>query len=284
MKIKVLVTGANGQLAKTLKHLFLNTNDQIEFYFFNRKELDITSQDALLQSFNKNKYQYCINCAAYTNVELAETEKEKAFLVNAIAVDSVSKICKIYNTILIHISTDYVFDGAKSSPYTEDDITNPINEYGKSKLQGELNIKKNLEHYYIIRASWLYSAYGHNFLKTIVNKIKDNANLSVTTAQIGTPTSCEDLSRFIYYILNTKIAFGVYHFSAKGEATWFDFAREISLSFKSYNQQKLNAVENYKTNAKRPNYTVLNIGKTEANYQQLKHWKTSLKSLISLLG
>jgi len=280
MKIRVLVTGSNGQLGKTLKHLFFVNQDNIEFNFFDKNKLDITSEKSLRNKFSNKEFQFCINCAAYTNVELAETEEENAFLVNAYAVKTLALVCKEFNVVLIHISTDYVFDGLKIKPYTVEDITDPINIYGKSKRQGEIYLEGILNEYYIIRASWLYSIFNKNFLKTIVSKINQNLDLNITTEQTGTPTSCEDLSYFIYFIIKEKIPFGTYHFSAQGSGTWFDFAKQISINFKNYDPYKLKEVQSYISKAARPKRSVLDLSKTEKAYKKLNMWETSVKHTV----
>ena len=155
MKTKVLVTGANGQLGQTIKTLYNENDEGVQFVFTNKNELDITNLEETSDFFSKTKYDYCINCAAYTNVEQAEESIELAFKINAEAVKNLAILCKKHKTILIHISTDYVFDGKKKTPYTETDSTNPINQYGKSKLKGEQDISNTLEEYFIIRTSWL---------------------------------------------------------------------------------------------------------------------------------
>ncbi|NNE32357.1 MAG: dTDP-4-dehydrorhamnose reductase [Winogradskyella sp.] len=283
MKTRVLVTGSNGQLGTTLKQLFLENSDAITFDFCDKSKLDITSINALSTQFNTTKYQFCINCAAFTNVELAATKSKDAYRINAEGVKNLAEVCKQNNTTLIHISTDYVFDGNKHTSYNTTDCTNPINEYGRSKLQGELYIKELLSNYYIIRASWLYSANGNNFVNSILNKLIDGANLSITTSQRGTPTSCIDLSNFIYYILKAKIPFGIYHFSAKGSTTWFGFAKEIIKQANSIKDVNITPVDNFKTIADRPKNSVLNISKTEKEYRQLPNWKQSLKEVMKLL-
>src|SRR5690606_35122715 len=165
--IDVLVTGANGQLGKSIQEL--NDHDaNIKFTFTSSQELDITNQNLVNSFFLKGNYDYCINCAAYTAVDKAQTEQEKAYLVNAEAVKYLAEACKENDTVLIHVSTDFVFDGQKGSPYTEDDPTNPIGVYGASKLKGEQYIQSILEKYFIVRTSWVYSEYGHNFVKTML--------------------------------------------------------------------------------------------------------------------
>lgn len=228
-KIRVLVTGADGQLAKTIHELYANNAFNIDFVFFNKDMLDITNADNITVEFSKKKYHYCINCAAYTNVEQAEKTPEKAYQVNAKGVMNLAHLCKEYGATLIHISTDYVFDGEKKNPYTIIDKPNPINEYGKSKYQGELYIQDTIVQHFIIRTSWLYSKkYGHNFYRTIVKKAKLVDQLRVTKEQIGCPTNTVNLAEFIFKIIRFKNkSFGILHFCDKQSMTWYDFAKNI---------------------------------------------------------
>lgn len=267
MKTKVLVTGADGQLAQTIKALYSDSNEGIEFFFVNKNELDITNLTAVSNLFSNINYDYCINCAAYTNVEQAEESTDLAYKINAEAAKYLAVACEKNKTILIHISTDYVFDGKKRSPYLETDKTNPINQYGKSKLKGEQYISTILKEHFIIRTSWLYSRFGKNFVKTITKKIKENADLKITTAETGTPTSCTDLSCFIYTIINTKSNnYGLYHFSNEGQCTWYDLAVEIAKNLNSYNKKKLIPIDGFKTKAKRPEYSVMSKDKVRLNF------------------
>ena len=283
MKTKILVTGADGQLAKTIKELYVKNSDNLQFHFVNKKELDITNFKEVSTFFSKNEFDYCINCAAYTNVEQAEESTELAFKINSEAVKHIATVCNEKNIILFHISTDYVFDGKKSTPYSETDITNPINQYGKSKLKGEQYIKEILKEHYIIRTSWLYSNFGKNFVKTIANKVKENADLKVTTSEIGTPTSCIDLAKVIYeLILVKKVPYGTYHFSNEGEGSWFDFAKQIAVEFKEYNLNQLQAVDFFKTKALRPEYSVLSKNKIKLHLKEpIKNWEKSVVEILS---
>ncbi len=226
-RIKVLVTGSNGQLGRCIESSsYMYTN--LEFVYKDSKELDITSTHKIDTLFRRNNFDYVINCAAYTNVEQAEKEPKKAFLVNAEGVRNLAKVCKKDNTILIHVSTDYVFDGEKKTPYTEEDVPNPINEYGKSKLAGEQHVQNILDNYFIIRTSWLYSQFGKNFYKMILKKSEIEKELTITTTEIGTPTNANDLANFILEIVAVRSTkYGLYHFSNEGQATWYDFAEEI---------------------------------------------------------
>ena len=257
--IKVLVTGANGQLGKTIDELYSKNNHGLDFTFVSKNEIDITDENALKSFFKSNHFDYCINCAAYTNVEQAEKTPDIAYRVNAEAVKYLAEACLETETTLIHISTDYVFDGEKQTAYTIDDLPNPINEYGKSKLQGEKYIQDILEKYFIIRTSWLYSKkYGRNFYKTILDKAKTEIELFITTEQVGCPTDTVSLSNYIVQIiiLNNN-NFGVYHFSDNIVMSWYDFALQIILENKMVERIKLSKAKNYSTFAKRPKYSVL---------------------------
>lgn len=283
MKTKVLVTGANGQLGKTFEELY--SNNEFEFVFTSKNILDITNYSLVDTYFRENKFKYCINCAAYTNVEKAEDDPEQAIKINAEVVKNLALKCKKYNTILLHISTDYVFDGKKQSPYTENDLVNPINEYGKSKLLGEKYIENILTDYFIIRTSWLYSKHEGNFLKTIVSKIHKNSQLKITTAQKGTPTSCIELSKFIYFLISSKQKkYGIYHFSAIGETTWYKFALQIASHFKNYDKSNISPVSSFNTKATRPQNSVLNNGKAQLIYKRIERWEKSVNhTVINLL-
>ncbi|MCF8714893.1 dTDP-4-dehydrorhamnose reductase [Joostella atrarenae] len=254
--IKILVTGASGQLGLTIRENKDNYKN-VEFVFCDSYELDITNENSIVKAFKEHRPNYCVNCAAYTNVEQAEKEPKKAFLVNADGVKYLADACRIYNITLVHISTDYVFDGEKSEPYCVDDITNPINVYGKSKLQGELYVKESLLKYYIVRTSWLYSKnFGKNFYKTILEKARKGERLYITDNQEGCPTNTETLSNFIIYLILMDKRYGIYHFSDKERMTWYGFARKI-LKDNSFNSIEVIKDNSYKTVAKRPKYSIL---------------------------
>lgn len=225
---RILVTGAGGQLGLTLQELAPNY-PELSFDFKTSDKLDITDKAMLADIFRDDQYQYCINCAAHTDVEEAEKNPDKAYEVNAEAVKNLAKLCKETDVVLIHISTDYVFDGEKGSPYHPDDEPNPINEYGKSKLKGERHIQKLLNRFYIVRTSWLYSKkYGNNFYRTILEKAKKGETLKVTDAQTGCPTNTVTLSRFLLEeLIKKEPPFGIYHFTDGRVMTWYDFAEKI---------------------------------------------------------
>ena len=254
----ILITGANGQLGMTIQELYAG-NRAFNFIFTSKPELDITSKKQLDVFFDKYKFDYCINCAAYTNVEQAEKTPDLAYKVNAEAVKNLAEACKESNTTLIHISTDYVFDGDKKEPYTIEDVPNPINEYGKSKLLGEAYIQDVLTDYFIIRTSWLYSKkYGKNFYKTILEKAQKEDKLSITDEQTGCPTNTESLAKYIIDLIVYKSAdYGLKHVSDNKVMTWYHFAKEILSENKLNNKTKLVKTSNYVTFAKRPKNSIL---------------------------
>lgn len=279
---KVLVTGAGGQLGNCFKSLTGNF-ETIELLFFDSAQLNICDSQALENLFENHQFQYCINCSAYTNVELAEEQIEQAFEINAKAVGKLAEICKNYGSTLIHFSTDYVFDGTKESAYLEGDQTNPINVYGASKLKGEELVTANLQRYYIFRTSWLYSDNGHNFFTTIRRKAEEGADLKITTSQRGTPTNAYDLASFILKLISdNRTEYGIYHFSNLGEATWYDFAAEIIRLLGKEQDINLVRTDHFKTKAARPSYSVLNKEKALREFgYPIKSWRNSLASLFS---
>lgn len=282
MKTNVLVTGSNGQLGLTIRELYGINDDGINFIFTTKEELDITDSENLRTFFTKTKFDYCINCAAYTNVDQAEIDFENAFKVNAEGAKNLAFICKSFNTILIHISTDYVFDGEKQKPYSERDQTNPLNQYGKSKLLGEQHIQSIFYNYFILRTSWLYSPYGKNFLKTIVAKIRNNAELQIVNTQIGVPTSTYLISRFVYHLIIKAIkGFGICHVVPNGKSTWFEFAKEITHYFPNYNSNQLIPIIEFPTVAIRPQYSVMSNTKAHEMDFIFEDWKSYLNEAIS---
>lgn len=256
--VRILVTGSGGQLGLTLEECASGFPEFI-FDFKTSKELDITNKKELRVAFQNGKYDFCINCAAFTNVEQAEKQPQKAFNINAQGVKNLAEMCKDHKTTLIHISTDYVFDGEKKEPYIVGDITNPINEYGRSKLAGEKYIQEILPNHIIIRTSWLYSKkHGHNFYRTILKKAFDGEDLHITDAQFGCPTNTEALAKFILkQNMSGKTPFGIYHYTDGKPMTWYEFARQIL--DENGLTEKVNLVldTNYRTFAKRPKNSVL---------------------------
>ncbi len=287
MKTKVLVTGSKGQLGQCIEDLSQEYST-IQFVFTDAKTLDITNEEAVNQQFQNNNFNYCINCAAYTAVDQAEKEEELAFKINAEGPKNLGLVCKRYGVVLIHISTDFVFDGTKKEPYTEEDIPNPISVYGASKLQGEIEIQKDLERYFIIRTSWLYSEHGNNFMKTMLRIYFDKLSITsgneirVVSDQIGTPTYAGDLAQVILKIISDKSGdFGLYHYSNEGSISWYDFAKAI------FKESKINikvnpiTTEEYSILARRPAYSVLNKQKVKYNLGVMTlDWKESLKKAV----
>ncbi|MCF4100656.1 dTDP-4-dehydrorhamnose reductase [Gillisia sp. M10.2A] len=277
----VLVTGASGQLGSCLQKI-ANERLEIDWLFLTSAEMSVSSKKDLRLVFGNKQIDYCINCAAYTNVEKAESEKDKAFDINATAVKELALICKEHNLVLIHISTDYVFDGEKELPYLETDLTNPINVYGASKLQGEKHIQEILDKYFIFRTSWLYSQFGHNFFKTVLKKAYEGETLNITTAQTGTPTNANDLAEFLTnLIVEGNANYGLYHFSNLGATTWYGFAKKI-LEITALNEKvELNKDTSYTTIAKRPQNSVLDKEKLETSFKiDLNTWEKAVEELL----
>ena len=258
--ISVLVTGSEGQLGKCLQKI-ANNFDFLEFKFLDSKGLDITDTKNINKVFQSENYNYCINCAAYTNVEQAEKTPAPAFELNALAVKNLSLACKKHDVVLIHISTDYVFDGEKEEGYTIKDTPNPINQYGKSKLAGESSIQEILDKYYIIRTSWLYSEYGNNFYKTILNKAQTEKVLYITDEQTGCPTNANNLAKYILNLIASQnTEYGIYHFTDGKAMTWYDFAKMILKENNLEATSKIEKAKNYRTFAARPRNSVLKSG------------------------
>ena len=261
----VLVTGSNGQLASCIKDL-AKQYEGLNFIYTDYQELDICDLNQVNTFFKSNKkIDYCINCAAYTAVDKAETEVDKAFEINANGAKNLAIACREFDAILIQISTDFVFDGEKKEPYTETDVAKPISVYGASKLKGEVEIQKINKKYFIIRTSWLYSEHGTNFMKTMLKLAETRDEISVVSDQIGTPTYAGDLAEVILKILTSKSDnFGVYHYSNEGVASWYEFAKAI---FEASNIEiKLNPIKTsaYPTPAKRPVYSVMDKTKIKS--------------------
>lgn len=283
----ILVTGANGQLANELK-ILSSGFPQYQFLFTAKEELPIENTDALTSFFQRNKMDYCINCAAYTAVDKAESEKEKAFLINAEAVGELANVCYNHQTKLIHISTDYVYDGTVHNPLKENNPVGPINIYGESKLKGEeLALEKNPSAI-IIRTSWVYSSFGNNFVKTMMRLFKEKSEINVINDQFGSPTYAADLAavilNFIEQTEQGKDFSGIVNYSNSGVTTWYEFAEEIKSLVNS--NCKINPIptSSYPTPAKRPLYSVLDTSKIKELLQiEIPSWKESLKECVDIL-
>jgi dTDP-4-dehydrorhamnose reductase len=279
--IKALVTGGNGQLAQSLKDV-VNHQDELDVDFQDLPDLDITNKQQLESYFSNNELDYCINCAAYTAVDLAEEQSDLAYAVNAEGPKYLAEVCQKHQVTLIHISTDFVFDGQKRIPYLETDAPNPLSVYGASKLQGERSIQETTEAYFIVRTSWLYSEYGKNFIKTMLSLSETLNEISVVSDQFGSPTYAGDLAEvLIKIILSSSTNYGVYHYSNSGAISWFDFASEIFKQFGKKIEVKPIKTKDYPTAAKRPKYSVLDTTKIENNFDcTIKDWQVSLNKVI----
>ena len=279
----ILITGANGQLGSEIKTIAKNFADN-NYFFTDIPELDITNKTTVFDFCKNNKITHIINCAAYTAVDLAETEIELSNLINSTAPKILAEISKQLNIKIIHISTDYVFDGTNHRPYTEIDNPNPTSQYGKSKLEGEKNILTNPDTI-IIRTSWLYSSFGNNFVKTIINLTKQHDKLTIISDQVGTPTYALDLANVILEIItNKKFISGIYNFSNHGVASWYDFAFEI-IKIKNLETKVIPILtKDYPTPAKRPFYSILDKSKiTNTLKIKIPHWKDSIKLCLDKL-
>ena len=276
--IKILATGGNGQLAQCIKDIVKN-DDELDVDFQDLPYLDITNKQQLELYFLKNELDYCINCAAYTAVDLAEEQSDLAYAVNAEGPKNLDEVCKKYQVKLLHISTDFVFDGKKQTPYIETDIPNPLGVYGASKWQGERNIQEAMETYFIIRTSWLYSEYGNNFMKTMLRLSETRDEISVVSDQIGSPTYAGDLAGvLIKIVLSSTTNYGVYHYSNLGAISWYDFAVEIFNQFGKKIEVKPIKTKDYPTAAKRPEYSILSTKRItkEFGLNEL-NWRDNLK-------
>lgn len=276
----VLVTGANGQLGQSLRFIAPNY-PEIDFVFCSSSDLDISDSESCKSVFSKIKPHYCVNAAAYTAVDKAESEQDKAYLTNVIGVRNLAEACQKYDTILIHISTDFVFDGSGNIPYREGNTPNPTGVYGQTKLDGEKAVQSILEHYYIIRTSWVYSKFANNFMKTMLRLASERDSISVVNDQIGSPTNAVDLAAVLLtIILSGKQEFGIYNFSNEGQCSWYGFAQKI-FEFNNVSiDLKPIPTSSYPTPANRPKYSVLDNNKIKETFDlKIKTWEESLKSL-----
>ncbi|MBI9053491.1 MAG: dTDP-4-dehydrorhamnose reductase [Bacteroidales bacterium] len=281
---KALVTGANGQLGSELKALFdhnyLNICETTNIIFTDIDTLNLSEPSEVESYLQNNKFDYIINCAAYTNVDKAESEKNLAFKINSEAVKNIL-LSLDRSTKFIHISTDYVFDGNNNFPYTEDMSPNPTSVYGESKMEGETHAQEH-KNSIIIRTSWLYSSFGNNFAKSMLKYSQEREELKVVFDQIGTPTLAKNLAEAILQIISQSInkeyfVPGIYHYSNEGVCSWYDFAKAIV--DKSNTKCKVNPIESkdYPTPVKRPFYSVLNKHKIKSTYNiEIPHWTDSL--------
>lgn len=280
--MRILVTGASGQLGSTFKAL-QTQYPNIQWIFKSSSELNVTRLQSVAAAWENDTFDYCINCAAYTNVDGAEVEREKAYDINVTGAKNLAITCAENNTVLIHISTDFVFDGFINTPYKEKDIARPIGFYGDTKFKGEQAIIKHWEKHFIIRTSWLYSGYGNNFMKTMLRLGQSKEEISVVYDQVGSPTHAHDLASFVMHIIQQNSeAFDTYHYSNEGISSWYDFAKAIfELENASIIVHPITS-EEYPTPAERPKYSVLDKSKTKETFGiDIPHWTDSLKKELT---
>lgn len=282
----ILVTGSNGQLGSEIKAIASQFPDY-NFIFTDVEELDLTNVEEVETFFEDNHISACINCAAYTAVDKAEDDRDLAMLINCDAVESLAQICSKNDSLLIHISTDYVFNGRHFKPYEEIDPPAPDSYYGLTKLKGEEAVLGNANKAVIIRTSWLYSSFGNNFVKTMIRLGKERDELGVVVDQIGTPTYAADLAMAIMNVVQItggNVVKEIYHYSNEGVISWYDFAKAIMVEADI--ECKVNAIEskNFPAKANRPFYSVLNKAKIKKDFQiEVPFWLDSLKIMISKL-
>lgn len=282
--MNILITGANGQLGNEIRRI--TGNSQNNYIFTDVAELDITDLDAIRQLAIGEKLSIIVNCAAYTNVDKAEDDYDMADLINNKAVRNLAVIAKETGATLIHVSTDYVFNGESCIPYQETCRTNPIGVYGKTKLAGELSIQEIGCKYLIFRTSWLYSQYGNNFVKTMQRLTSERETLNVVFDQVGTPTYAADLASLIYKIIEEDIYHkqGTYHFSNEGVCSWYDFAKKIcGLSENICDIQPCHSDE-FPSKVRRPSFSVLDKTKVKETFNiKIPYWEESLTQCIKEL-
>ena len=289
--MKILVTGANGQLGRSIHKIVINNELRNVFVFVGRGELDFSQNVNIEKYFKENSFDVVVNCAAYTAVDKAESEIELTNQINHLAVRKLAEIAYQKNIKLIHISTDYVFDGSGSKPYKETDKTNPRNVYGKTKLAGEKALQEAMPtNAIIIRTSWVYSEYGNNFVDTMLKLGKERDKLNVVNDQIGSPTYATDLANAILKIIENKNyqtkspATEIYHYSNKGKVSWYEFAKEIFELADIHCAVKPITTKQYPTPAKRPKNTLMNKAKIAKTFSVgISDWKESLNTCIAIL-
>lgn len=281
----ILVTGTKGQLGSEI--MFLSKNYPHQFFFTDINELDISDEQAVNNYLDANKINLIINCAAFTAVDKAEVEKEKANIINHLSVELLAKLAKKQKAKFIHISTDYVFDGKTYRPYSPFDECRPLSVYGLTKRKGEEKIfKEEIDNSLIIRTSWVYSSYGNNFVKTILRLVSERESINIVSDQIGSPTYARHLATFILECLpkinwdGTKI----FHYTNEGVCSWFDFAKAIC-QIKQIDC-KINSIptSNYPTPAPRPLYSVLSKEETKSHFQiEIPYWFNALEDCLNLI-
>ncbi len=287
---KVLVTGATGQLGSELKELTQQQSSIFQYLYTGSADLDITQLDSVRSYVKQNSIEYIINCAAYTMVDLCESNVEICDKVNRLGAENLAKIATEFNCKLIHISTDYVFDGTADAPYKEDVSVNPLSVYGKAKVEAEKAVLSVAPNSIVIRTAWLYSSFKVNFVKTMMRLMQEREELKIVNDQFGTPTYAKDLAEAITIILEyadkDEWKEGIYHFSNLGDTTWYGFAEKIK-ELSKIESCRLIPIEtkDYPTAALRPMYTILDKTKIQdAFHFTIPHWEESLKKFIDKLN
>lgn len=276
--MKVLVTGANGQLGTEVTNVLKENN--IDYIGTDRNELDITSKENVIELFTKESPDIIFHCAAYTAVDAAEDEgKEANYLINETGSQNIAEAAKKINAKVVYISTDYVFDGSNvEDGYKETDLVDPINEYGKAKLLGEKAIQENSDDYYIIRTSWVFGQYGKNFVFTMLSLSETHEKLTVVNDQFGRPTWTRSLAEFMLYLVENNCDYGIYHFSNDETCTWYDFAQEILKDKKTIIEPVTS--DKFPQKATRPEYSVMNLEKVKGTGFQVISWKQALTKFM----
>ncbi|AMK16119.1 dTDP-4-dehydrorhamnose reductase [Methanobrevibacter olleyae] len=278
--MKILITGAYGMLGSDLREILKN-HELIATGF---KELDITNEEKVIEFICENSPEIVINAAAYTAVDDCETNYDDAYAVNAIGPRNLAIACNKIDIPLIHISTDYVFDGSKNTPLLEDDELGPQSAYGKTKLEGEKFIQENTEKYFILRTAWLYGVHGGNFVQTMLNLAKEHDKITVVNDQIGSPTFSYDLAKGISNLLNSE-KYGIYHLTNEGECSWYEFAKDIFELSKIDLKLIPVSTEEFPRPAPRPHYSVLSNEKwIKAGFPPMRNYKEALNEYLALLN
>jgi dTDP-4-dehydrorhamnose reductase len=282
----ILVTGAKGQLGSELQELSVRYPFH-QFLFTDREELMIQEEASVLQYFEEHQIDFCVNCAAYTAVDRAESEPALAHLINGTATGILARACRTYGASMIHISTDYVFNGKAKEPYAENAPTDPISVYGASKLAGEQMLFSELPSAILIRTSWVYSVYGGNFVKTMLRLMAERNELKVVSDQWGAPTYAADLAKVVMDIIDgvseKKLDWvpGIYHYSNEGAITWYHFAEAIAQIAKASCTVLPITTAEYPTAAQRPAYSVFQKDKIKTTFGiYIPHWRSSLEACI----
>lgn len=274
----IAVTGASGQLGQAIKKVSENHSGH-QFHFFSSAQVDITQKETIENAWAEIKPDFCINAAAYTAVDKAESEPELAYAINAEGVKNLAEVCQNHQTVLIHISTDFVFDGQSDKPYLETDLTQPQGVYGASKLAGEQAVAAICKKHFIVRTSWLYSQFGHTFLKTMLRLAAEKPEVRVVNDQIGSPTHALDLAKALLTMISRPSSnYGIYHFSNQDQTSWFGFAQKIFEVYHLTTPLYPIPTSDYPTPAKRPAFSVMNTTKIQKEFQiEIPTWQVALE-------